>query len=123
MPAKKKISKLKENLSDLVKAHVKRRDNYTCQRCGKHTEGSDCHASHVIPVSRGNALAFEPLNMKILCFHCHINWWHKEPTASGDWFKKKFPERWKYLKEHRNDKVHWKRHHYEEMIEEVKEWS
>ena len=45
---------------------------------------------------------FDPLNQKVLCFHCHINIWHKNPVESGEWFVNKFPERWEYLKEKRN---------------------
>lgn len=95
----KKASKsvLKKKLEILVKDYVKRRDNYTCHKCGKSLEGSNCHASHVIPVSRSGYLQFEPLNMKVLCYHCHINWWHKHPIEAGKWFTDTFPERWEYL--------------------------
>jgi len=117
---KKSVTKLKKELMLLVKQAIKERDEYTCQYCGEKVEGSNCHASHVIPVSAGNRLAFDPLNLKVLCYHHHINWWHKEPTASGDWFKAKFPERWKYLEEHRNEVVHWKQLDYLRMIEEWK---
>jgi 5-methylcytosine-specific restriction endonuclease McrA len=119
--ASKPVSKLKKRLMELMKAHVKRRDSYTCQKCGREVEGSNCHVSHVIPVSAGNALAFDPMNMKVLCYHCHLNWWHKNPVESGEWFRTKFSGRWEYLEEHRNDEVHWKAKDYEEMIAEAKE--
>lgn len=90
---------LKKRLEKLVKDYVKRRDEYTCQRCGLVVEGSNCHASHVIPVSRSGYLQFEPLNMKVLCYHDHINWWHKHPVEAGKWYTDKFPERWEYLQE------------------------
>ena len=105
---------------DVVKTMVKERDEYICQKCGNYVTGSACHGSHVIPVSRGNALMFHPANLKVLCYHDHINWFHKEPTASGEWFKTKFPERWKFLKKNREKKVHWKRFDFEEMLETVK---
>jgi 5-methylcytosine-specific restriction endonuclease McrA len=89
--------KLEDKLEKLVKDYVKDRDNYTCQKCGKYLEKSNCHASHVIPVSAGNQFKYDPLNMKVLCFHDHIHWWHKNPIEAGDWFKKKFPDRHKYL--------------------------
>lgn len=89
--------RLRQNLDKLVKDYVKRRDNYTCQKCGKKLASRDCHGSHVIPVSAGLRWAYDPENIKILCFHCHINWWHKNPTESGVWFKQKFPERWVYI--------------------------
>lgn len=105
---------------ELIKAHVKRRDKYTCQRCGKLVEGSNCHVSHIVPVSHGNALSFDPINMIVLDFHCHINWWHKNPLEAGDWFKAKFPDRYKYLLEHQQDEVHWKENDYLQMIEDAK---
>jgi 5-methylcytosine-specific restriction endonuclease McrA len=116
-----KISLLKKKLSKLVKDYVKKRDNYTCQKCDKKVSGTNCHASHVIPVSSGNVLAFDPLNMKVLCYHHHINWWHKNPIESGEWFKKKFPERWEYLNKKKNEEVHWKEFDYLEMIKKFKE--
>lgn len=88
---------LKKKLEKLVKDYIKKRDDYTCQRCGVVVEGSNCHASHVIPVSRSGYLQFEPLNMKVLCYHDHINWWHKHPIEAGKWYTDKFPERWEYL--------------------------
>ena len=91
--------KLKDTLEKLVKDFVRERDNYTCQKCSRQVEGTNCHASHVIPVSRDGRLAFDPLNLKVLCFHCHINWWHKNPAASGPWFIETFPKRWEYLQE------------------------
>lgn len=116
---KRSVSKLKKELERIVKAQVKKRDNYTCQRCGKYVEGSECQASHVIPVSHGNALAFDPLNMKVLCTHCHLHWWHKNPIKAAEWFKERFPERYQYLELHYNDKVHWKAHDYQQMIDEM----
>lgn len=35
--------------------------------------------------------------MKVLCYHHHIGWWHKNPLEAGDWFKATFPDRWDYL--------------------------
>jgi len=89
--------KIKDKLEKAVKLFVKERDNYICQRCGKKVEGVNCHASHVIPVSRDGRMAFDPENLKVLCYHDHINWWHKAPLESGDWFRKKFPDRLKNL--------------------------
>ena len=113
------ISKLKKELSKLVKDFIKKRDNHTCQYCGKKVEGNNCHASHIIPVSHGNVLSFDPLNMKVLCYHHHINWWHKNPMKSAEWFKQKFPERWEYLQNNKNKIVKWKINDYKEMIKKA----
>ena len=120
---KSKKRLLKDRLDKLVKDFVKARDNKTCQRCKKVVEGSDCHGSHVIPVSRDGRLAFDDLNIKVLCMHCHLHWWHKHPVEAGDWFKSTFPERWEYLENEYNNNtrggsipIWW----YEEKIEEYK---
>ena len=90
--------KVKDELKTLITNIVKKRDKNTCQWCGKKVEGSNCHPSHVIPVSTcGLFLRYDEQNIKILCFHCHRNRWHLNPTESGVWFRKKFPKRWRYL--------------------------
>ena len=97
--AKTPRRKLKDKLETVVKEIVKIRDNYTCQHCLKKVQGANCHASHVIPVSRDGRLAFDTMNLKVLCYHCHINWWHKHPTEAGEWYIKAFPDRMNYLNE------------------------
>lgn len=96
--SKKPVSKLKKECMNLVKEIVSIRDKDICQKCGERVFGVNRHRSHVIPVSAGNKLAFDPMNIKILCFHDHFGWWHKNPTEASEWFKEKFPERWEYLK-------------------------
>lgn len=96
-PKKQTKTILKKKLEKLVKDYVKKRDDYTCQKCGIVVEGVNCHASHVIPVSRSGYLQFDPMNMKVLCYHDHINWWHKHPVEAGKWFTDTFPDRWDYL--------------------------
>lgn len=95
--SKQPVSKLKKECMALVKQMVSIRDKDICQRCDKECFGSDRHRSHVVPVSAGNKLAFDPMNMKVLCYNCHMHFWHKNPRAAADWFRKKFPERDAYL--------------------------
>lgn len=116
---KTNIKKLKKKLEVLVKQEVRERDNYICQHCGKNTKGSDCHVSHVIPVSGGHGLAYDPMNMKVLCYHCHLNWWHKSPIEAGNWFCQKFPDRWAYLQtvERKRKWTAW------ELEEEIKKYG
>lgn len=90
-----------KQLDKLSKDVVRQRDGNLCVRCGKWVEGAGRHVSHVIPVSAGNKLRWEPLNMKIMCFHCHINWWHKNPMESAAWFAETFPDRWGYIQANR----------------------
>lgn len=117
--SKPSISKLKKKLMLLVKATIHERDQNICQWCGKYVEGSNSQVSHVIPVSQGNALAFDTMNMKILCYHCHLNKWHKRPLEATEWFKSKFPDRYEYLEKHKNDIVHWKLQDYQKMIDDL----
>lgn len=118
---KKKIKlnriKLLKQLDKLVKDWVKRRDEHICQYCGIYCEGSNCHASHVIPVSHGQHLQFEPLNLKVLCYHHHLNWWHKNPTEAGIWFRQKFPERMEFLDKEKQIKHRWTDEELKEQIE------
>jgi hypothetical protein len=86
-------SKIKKQLDKLVKDYIKQRDNHIDQRSGEKVEGVNCHASHVFPVGSCSVLQFEPLNMIVLSYHNHINWWHKNPIEAAEWFERKFPER------------------------------
>ena len=97
MPKKSPLQRQKLKTEMAAKKFVKVRDGYICQKCDKYLEGSNAHASHVIPVSAGNQFRYDELNMKCMCFHCHMNWWHKNPIEAGDWFKEKFPDRHEYL--------------------------
>lgn len=119
-PKPKKFNKIKAKkvLMELIKKYVRERDKYTCQHCHKKVEGSNCHVSHVIPVSQGLRLAFDPENMKVLCYHCHLNWWHKNPLEGAKWFKEAFSKRYNYLQTHKNEKVHYKQVDYERMIDD-----
>ena len=113
---KKLIDKLDKKVMELVRE----RDNWTCQRCGKKVTKSNAHCSHVIPRSRGNALRWDLKNLKLLCYHDHLNWWHKNPVEAGDWFKSKFPERWKYIESKKDTMVKFKVSDLEELLEELK---
>ena len=88
-----------KKLCTLAKSCAKERDGYVCQMCGKDCYGSDAHGSHVFNVGSHKAMEIDPTNIKCLCSHCHLWVWHKDPVMAGDWFKKKFPERLKYLHE------------------------
>ena len=99
----KKISTYKKKADKSFKSFIKARDKYTCQRCLKVGTGQNIHASHIIPTSKGNALRWDLNNAIALCFHCHINWWHKNPLEASEWFKEHFPQKWQYLQAHKED--------------------
>lgn len=98
-PKKLNRTSIKRRLGPLVKAYVKKRDNFTCLHCGKVCEGSDCHGSHILSVGAHSHMEFEPRNIKVLCFRCHIYWWHKDVAVAGEWYKDNYPENWAWLKE------------------------
>lgn len=56
-------------LSFSTKMRVARRDNYTCQKCGKHLKDDELEFDHVIPVSRGGNS--EEHNIRLTCFDCN----------------------------------------------------
>lgn len=81
---KRKLSLTK--LDALFSSVIKKRDCWTCQRCGKgfvpgNAPGLD--TSHIFG-RRHKSVRWHPLNAKALCFPCH-RWWHENPTESGKW--------------------------------------
>lgn len=119
-PKKPSRSKIKKDLDKLVKDYVKERDNYTDQRTGEKVTGSNCHASHVFPVGSCSVLQFEPLNIIVLSYHNHINWWHKNPIEASEWFKGKFPERLLQLEELRVTKSKTSTYGLQVLVDEYK---
>jgi 5-methylcytosine-specific restriction endonuclease McrA len=95
-------SKLIKELVDTAILIAKYRDMFLDQRTGEKLSGSNCHGSHVVPVSHGNILKWDPENIITLSYHNHLHWWHKNPLESAEWFKNKFPDRYKYIMERKN---------------------
>jgi hypothetical protein len=52
-----------------IKMRVVRRDNYTCQHCGKHLLDNEVEFDHKIPLSRGGSS--EENNVRLTCFECN----------------------------------------------------
>lgn len=48
---------------------VVRRDNYTCQICGKHVKDDEIEFDHIIPISKGGST--EENNLQVTCFECN----------------------------------------------------
>lgn len=112
----KSISRLKKDLDGLLRDYIRNRDHDQCQHCLKKVYGINSHPSHVKPKSTHGFLRFDPMNIKLLCYHCHRNWWHLNPTEAGIWFKKTFPERHEYLEKQGHQIKEWKRWELEELI-------
>lgn len=49
-----------------------RRDNYTCQTCGKY--GGDLEIDHIMPWSSFKDLRQDPENARTLCKPCHVKY-------------------------------------------------
>jgi 5-methylcytosine-specific restriction endonuclease McrA len=109
---KPSISKLKKKLDPIFKKFIRLRD-CNCLRCGATT---NLQASHTIPVSHGNRLRYDEKNLITLCYHCHLNWWHKNPIEAGEWFKGKFPVEYAYVEAVKNEHKKFTVEELEEMI-------
>jgi hypothetical protein len=48
---------------------VVRRDDYTCQKCGKHLRDDEIEFDHVIPISKGGSS--EEHNIRLICRECN----------------------------------------------------
>ena len=93
------LKKLHEKCWKMAGMVVKLRDHNTCQHCGvTMLSGKGAHTSHVLPKSTHGALRYVLDNLKCLCYHCHMNWWHKNPMEAAKWFEERFPDRWKKIK-------------------------
>lgn len=57
-------------LTKELREYIKKRDNYTCQICGKHMPDEvGLHIDHIVPVSRGGKSI--PENLRVLCSKCN----------------------------------------------------
>ena len=53
-----------------LREKIARRDNYTCQICGKYMpDGVGMHIDHIVPVSKGGKSV--PSNLQVLCSKCN----------------------------------------------------
>lgn len=68
----------------LSRRNIMRRDNFTCQYCGKK---SDLTIDHVIPKSRGGEDVWE--NLTTACEKCNVKKGNKNPKEAGMPLRKK----------------------------------
>ena len=53
-----------------LRKEIARRDNYTCQICGKYMpDGVGLHIDHIVPISKGGKTV--PSNLQVLCSRCN----------------------------------------------------
>jgi len=52
-----------------MKMRIARRDNYTCQVCGKNLKDDELEFDHLIPISKGGSS--EEHNIRLVCYNCN----------------------------------------------------
>jgi len=109
---------IEDEIEFLCKTYIKKRDQHTCQWCKNKVSGRNEQWSHIIPKGSDSFLRWHPLNTKVLCLSCHRKW-HNSPLEATEWFNKKYPGRYKYLK-----KIHNTNHNNFKIndIEEIRDW-
>ena len=111
------VSYYKKKVDIEFKKFIRMRDR-KCVHCGN---PNNLHASHCIPVSHGNRLRYDEKNVITLCYHCHLNWWHKNPIEAGEWFKNKFPKNYAYIEVIKNERKKFTASELEEKIKFYKQ--
>lgn len=56
-------------ISNKLKHEIWRRDDFTCQYCGRGINEVELEIDHILPVSKGGTIA--PSNLQTLCFECN----------------------------------------------------
>lgn len=75
-----------ERPSKQIKRKVKRRDNYTCQRCGRTSdEVAELHVHHIRSISKDGTN--KPENLITLCDYCHS----RQPAQGHQRIRSKTP--------------------------------
>ena len=54
--------------NDILKKEIRKRDNYTCQICGKKQNKKKLDVHHIDEIKKNN----NPKNLISLCHHCHV---------------------------------------------------
>jgi hypothetical protein len=65
----KEMRRISRQIPFKTKIRVARRDNYTCQECGKHLKDDEIEFDHIIPFSKGGSS--EEHNIRLTCFKCN----------------------------------------------------
>jgi 5-methylcytosine-specific restriction enzyme A len=61
--------KVRRGIDKDIRAHILKRDNYTCQNCGR-TDCCSPHIDHIKPVALGGTNDLE--NLQVLCANCNL---------------------------------------------------
>lgn len=84
---------------------VRTERNFTCEVCGARDEHFVC--CHHVEGRTNKRLRFEKNNICLLCpsHHTFNNEFsaHRTPKDFRAWFAEKFPDRWAFIQEHKNE--------------------
>lgn len=108
--------KIIKKLDAITTKLVMHRDNRTCVKCGK--KDLQLNTSHVVGRTLLH-LRWNLNNVMCLCFYCHLRWWHEKPLEAADWFRETFPERNKYLEEHKIGVIKYTTQELEDMYQSL----
>lgn len=73
----KEMRRVSRNIPREIMLRIVRRDNYTCQICGKHLKDDEMEFDHIIPISKGGSS--EENNIRLTCFKCNRSKSNKKP--------------------------------------------
>ena len=60
----------RKRMTKALREEIAKRDNYTCQICGKYMpDGVGLHVDHIIPIAKGGKTV--PSNLQVLCSKCN----------------------------------------------------
>ena len=63
-------SKQRNLMTKSLRETIAKRDNYTCQICGKYMpDGVGLHIDHIVPIAKGGKSI--PSNLQVLCSKCN----------------------------------------------------
>jgi len=82
-------SQQKKVLRELLREAALLRDKNKCIRCGHLKRLS---TSHIYPKGRYKTMEYDLDNVKILCYSCHLQFWHKNPIEAKEWLDSKLPK-------------------------------
>jgi len=82
----------KKKAQELAKAIA--RSKGRCEWCGR---TANLQGAHILSAGAHPNMSADPENILCLCYHCHLNVWHKDPGIAFRWFEGTFPGRYDRL--------------------------
>lgn len=123
----KQTTGIRKKCVNLAKQIVRKKNNYTCQYCGRKEPVIKTHGSHIYSEGQYRSMSADLDNILCLCFTHHLGtWnksepsWHNNPIEMIEWFNKKFPKLAKKLKERKQKIVTCDYQFWENKLEELK---